>query len=78
VKVLSWCNHFKHIVQCVCNYIYVKYFTLSPPDGMFILTLVYQLALLQITLHGVNKRVYKKFPDWPPGAKTVNGIALCH
>jgi hypothetical protein len=20
----------------------------------------------------------QKFPDWPPGARTVNGIALCH
>jgi hypothetical protein len=22
-------------------------------------------------------RCIKKFPDWPPGARTVNGIALC-
>jgi hypothetical protein len=20
----------------------------------------------------------KKFPDWPPGARTANGTALCH
>jgi hypothetical protein len=20
----------------------------------------------------------QKFPDWPPGARTANGIALCH
>jgi hypothetical protein len=20
----------------------------------------------------------QKFPDWPPGAKTANGIVLCH
>jgi len=22
--------------------------------------------------------VYPKFPDWPPGARTANGTALCH
>jgi hypothetical protein len=21
---------------------------------------------------------YEKFPDWPPGARTTNGTALCH
>jgi hypothetical protein len=25
-----------------------------------------------------NRRVFQKFPDWPPGARTVNGTALCH
>jgi hypothetical protein len=23
-------------------------------------------------------RVYRNFPDWPPGARTANGTALCH
>jgi hypothetical protein len=23
-------------------------------------------------------KVYPKFPDWPPGARTANGTALCH
>jgi hypothetical protein len=22
--------------------------------------------------------LYQKFPDWPPGARTANGTALCH
>jgi hypothetical protein len=21
---------------------------------------------------------FQKFPDWPPGARTANGTALCH
>jgi hypothetical protein len=45
-------------------------------------------------VHGVNINTYKvgieamslrvkrgciqKFPDWPPGARTANGTALCH
>jgi len=24
------------------------------------------------------RRYIQKFPDWPPGARTANGIALCH
>jgi hypothetical protein len=29
----------------------------------------------------VYARIYEciqKFPDWPPGARTANGTALCH
>jgi hypothetical protein len=31
-------------------------------------------------LHKENlqTRVYPNFPDWPPGARTANGTALCH
>jgi hypothetical protein len=30
-------------------------------------------------IHGAfYENVSKKFPDWPPGAKTANGTALCH
>jgi hypothetical protein len=25
-----------------------------------------------------DTRVNPKFPDWPPGARTANGTALCH
>jgi hypothetical protein len=25
-----------------------------------------------------NARVYPNFPDWPLGARTANGTALCH
>jgi hypothetical protein len=25
-----------------------------------------------------RERVSQKFPDWPPGARTANGTALCH
>jgi hypothetical protein len=24
------------------------------------------------------RRCIQKFPDWPPGARTANGIALCY
>jgi len=24
------------------------------------------------------RRCIQKFPDWPPGARTANGKALCH
>jgi hypothetical protein len=24
------------------------------------------------------RRCIQKFPDWPPGARTANGTALCH
>jgi hypothetical protein len=24
------------------------------------------------------RRYIQKFPDWPPGARTANGTALCH
>jgi hypothetical protein len=26
----------------------------------------------------ITKGFIKKFPDWPPGARTANGTALCH
>jgi hypothetical protein len=30
-------------------------------------------------LEGEHKRgCIQKFPDWPPGARTANGTALCH
>jgi hypothetical protein len=25
-----------------------------------------------------EKHILLKFPDWPPGARTANGTALCH
>jgi hypothetical protein len=25
-----------------------------------------------------NQSMLQKFPDWPPGARTANGTALCH
>jgi hypothetical protein len=28
--------------------------------------------------HCALRRFNQKFPDWPPGAKTSNGRALCH
>jgi hypothetical protein len=27
---------------------------------------------------GVIRGCFKKFPYWPPGARTANGTALCH
>jgi hypothetical protein len=26
----------------------------------------------------LDRRCIQKFPDWPPGARTANGITLCH
>jgi hypothetical protein len=26
----------------------------------------------------IDTRVYQKFPDWSPGARTANGTAFCH
>jgi hypothetical protein len=26
----------------------------------------------------INFASIQKFPDWPPGARTANGTALCH
>jgi hypothetical protein len=35
--------------------------------------------ILQATFHAINiLGIIQKFPDWPPGAKTANGTALCH
>jgi hypothetical protein len=34
------------------------------PDGFLICTFV--------------RGCIQKFPDWPPGARTANGTALCH
>jgi len=28
--------------------------------------------------HTHTRGCIQKFPDWPPGARTANGIALCH
>jgi hypothetical protein len=35
---------------------------------------LYEILFLQIEVRGCNQ----KFPDWPPGARTANGRALCH
>jgi hypothetical protein len=32
----------------------------------------------RLKLRGVIRRCTQKFPDWPPGAITANGTALCH
>jgi len=29
-------------------------------------------------IYHILRRFTKKFPDWPPGARTANGTALCH
>jgi len=29
-------------------------------------------------LHEEDRECIEKFPDWPPGAKTVNVTAFCH
>jgi len=39
-----------------------------------ILKNVLQLQVNTVTIRGCNQ----KFPDWPPGARTTNGIVLCH
>jgi hypothetical protein len=33
-----------------------------------------KLGKLEVLVRGY----IQKFPDWPPGARTENGIALCH
>jgi len=36
------------------------------------------LALRFTHTHTHTQGCIQKFPDWPPGARTVNGTALCH
>jgi len=31
-----------------------------------------------VTIVGDVRGCIQKFPDWPPGARTANGKALCH
>jgi hypothetical protein len=35
-------------------------------EGFFLTTITDTISTIQ------------KFPDWPPGARTANGTALCH
>jgi hypothetical protein len=37
----------------------------------------YAINLL-LEMHRHIRGCIQKFPDWPPGAKTANGTALCH
>jgi hypothetical protein len=32
----------------------------------------------KIEHQSVVRECIQNFPDWPPGARTVNGTALCH
>jgi len=32
----------------------------------------------QLANHNVIRGSIQKFPDWPPGARSANGTALCH
>jgi hypothetical protein len=35
------------------------------------------LLLVEAVIVNVHGCI-QKFPDWPPGARTANGTALCH
>jgi hypothetical protein len=37
-----------------------------------------QSVILLLLLVVVLRRCIQKFPEWPPGARTANGTALCH
>jgi hypothetical protein len=48
---------------------------------LVVLNLQSMLSVLLYYLQKVNGHVrgcIQKFPDWPPGARTANGTALCH
>jgi hypothetical protein len=43
-------------------------------SGLPTLDFTMRTALITTHIRGCNQ----KFPDWPPGARTANGTALCH
>jgi len=38
---------------------------------------IFQINLVDLKEVDIRRRT-QKFPDWPPGAITANGTALCH
>jgi hypothetical protein len=36
------------------------------------------IIIVQEATEGKVRECIKKFPDWPPGARTANDTALCH
>jgi hypothetical protein len=53
---------------------------LCPVMSGWVAALVQLVQFLAVNLYrGPELRgCFQKFPDWPPGARTANGTALCH